>query len=256
MDRKKGLLYSWIGLSVVCVVWYFAAKSINRSLVLPDFIATMEALVTGLADRKVTTNLFLTLKRVFTGFGYAVAIGLPAGLLMGHFLTVRESLSPLVNSVRQVPIMAWVPLSIIWFGLGDGPTIFLIAMSAIFPVLINTMSGVMNIDQNYIFAAKSMGAGTFRIFADVVVPGAAPSFLLGCRVALGLAWMSVICAEFIATSEGFGVIMVEAQVRMQTPRLYALMIMSAIVGYLLDRVLLLVEAKLTSWRFKDAAVDN
>jgi NitT/TauT family transport system permease protein len=238
------------------VHWYVAAKSINRSLVLPDFVATMTSLVTGFADRKVMFNLYLTLVRVFIGCGYAVAIGLPFGLLMGYSSTVRDSLSPLINSVRQVPIMAWVPLSIIWFGLGDGPTIFLITMSAVFPLLINTLSGVLNIDQNYKFAAESMGAGTFRIFMDVIVPGAMPSFLVGCRLALGYAWMSVICAEFIASSEGFGVIMVEAQVRMQTPRLYALMIMSALVGYLLDRLLLLIESKLTAWRFKDAAVGD
>jgi NitT/TauT family transport system permease protein len=256
MDRKKGTLYSVIGLSVVCVIWFFAARSINRSLVLPDFIDTMSALITGLTDRKVMSSLFLTLERVFIGFGYAVALGLPFGLLMGYSLTVRDSLAPLINSVRQVPIMAWVPLSIIWFGLGDGPAVFLITMSAVFPLLINTMSGVMTIDNNYKFAAESLGAKTFRIFVDVIIPGAMPHFLTGCRLALGYAWMSVICAEFIASSSGFGVIMVEAQARMQTPKLYALMIMSAIVGYLIDRVLLLAETKLTAWRFKDAVVDD
>ena len=183
----------------------------------------------------------------------AVLIGIPIGLLMGYFQTFREALSPIINSVRQVPIMAWVPLAIIWFGLGNGPTIFLITISAVFPLVLNTTAGVISIDPNYKFAAKSMGAGTFQIFRDVIFPGALPNILIGCRLALGAAWMSVICAEFIATSEGFGFLMIEAQTRMRTASLYSLMIMAALVGFSIDRILLTAEKRLTSWRFKDAS---
>lgn len=253
MEPKKGTVYTIAGLTVVCVIWFFAARAINKSLVLPDFIETMTAFFTGWTDKKVMTNLYITLNRVFKGVMIALTIGLPLGLIMGYFKTVREAVAPIINSVRQVPIMAWVPLSIVWFGLGDGPTVFLIAMSAIFPLLLNTISGVMGIESNYKHAAKSMGATTLNVFFDVIIPGAMPSILTGCRMAMGLGWMSVICAEFIATSEGFGFIMVESQVRMETPKLYALMIMSGIVGFFIDRVLLFAEHKLTSWRFKDAA---
>lgn len=256
MGRKKGFVCMLAGTLAVCLLWYFLAKAIDRSLILPDFLVTMKTFFTGWFDKKVMSNLGITLVRVFTGCVYAVAIGLPLELLMGSSHTALVALSPYVNSIRQVPIMAWVPLSIIWFGLGDGPTIFMIAMSAVFPILINTISGVMNIDPNYKNAARCMGAGTWQVLRDVVVPGALPSFLTGCRLALGGAWMSVICAEFIATSKGFGYIMVEAQVRMNTPLLYALMIMSALVGFAMDKSIVLLEHSLTGWRYKDGAADR
>jgi len=241
---------------VACVAWHFAAIAINRTIILPSFADTMRSFFGSWTDLRIMTNLAITLRRVLQGFANSVIIGLPISLLMGYSQTLRQALSPLINSIRQVPIMAWVPLSIIWFGLGDGPTIFLITVASIFPLMLNTTAGVMNIDPNYINAAKSMGASTPKIFLTIILPGALPNFLVGSRLALGLAWMSVICAEFIATSEGFGFLMVEAQTRFQTANLYALMIMAAVVGYCIDRLLLLVERSLTSWRFKNAVKNS
>ncbi len=256
LGRRKGTLYTLMGTALICAAWYFAAKAINKALVLPDFTVTMKTFFMSWFDKKVMSNLMVTLVRVFKGCIYAVTIGLPLGLFMGCSRTALEALSPYVNSIRQVPIMAWVPLSIIWFGLGDGPTIFMIAMSAVFPLTLNTISGVMNIDPSYKFAARSMGANTWQVLRDVVIPGMLPSFLTGCRLALGSAWMSVICAEFIATSKGFGYIMVEAQVRMKTPLLYALMLMSGLVGFAIDRSIVLLERSLTGWRYKNGSVDR
>ena len=256
IEEKKGTVYLFTGLMIACVIWHFMALAIDRSIVLPGFSDTMIAFFTSWTDPFIMENLYITLVRVFRGFLNAILIGLPLGLVMGYSKVFREALSPIINSIRQVPIMAWVPLAIIWFGLGDGPTIFLITMSAVFPLMLNTMAGVMGIDPNYKDAAMSMGAGTVAIFRDIVLPGALPNVLVGCRLALGFAWMSVICAEFIATNEGFGFLMVESQVRMQTAQLYALMIMSALVGFTIDRVLLFVEKNLTGWRYKDASLNN
>ena len=256
LTDRKGTIYFLVGLTAVCIAWYFAANAINRSIVLPYFPDTMKAFFNNWTNAKIMHNLAITLARVFRGFFYALMIGLPLGLVMGYSKTFMEAMTPLINSIRQVPIMAWVPLAIIWFGLGEGPTVFLITVAAVFPIMLNTMAGVMSIDPNYKHAARSMGASTAAIFRDVIFPGALPSFLMGCRLALGLAWMSVICAEFIATNSGFGFLMVEAQVRMWTADLYSLMIMSALVGYFIDRLLLMLEKSITSWRFRDAAFKN
>lgn len=238
-------------IGVLFVVWFFAAKVINKNLILPDFVETMKQFFSGWVDKRTMSNLVITLKRVLTGSAYAIVVGTVIGLLMGYSDNVMRAISPIINSVRQVPIMAWVPISIVWFGLGEGPTVFLIFMSAVFPLIINTIAGVRGIDPDYINAARSMGASTKDIYLDVVIPGALPGFLTGCRLAIGLGWMSVICAEFIATSKGFGYLMIEAQERLQTPKLYALMIMSAIVGFFMDQLIRLIERKLTGWRFAD-----
>lgn len=256
LDKYRGLLYTFVVVAVLLVVWHIAANRIQNTILLPYFLETARAFFTAWIDPFIMSNLALTLKRVFIGFAYSVMIGIPVGLLMGYSKTAMQAISPIINSVRQVPIMAWVPLSIIWFGLGDGPTIFLITMSAVFPLAINTIAGVQGIDPNYYHAARSMGASLPEIIRDIVVPGALPSILTGCRLAMGLGWMSVICAEFIATSAGFGFLMVEAQIQLETAQLYALMFMSGIVGFLIDRLFLSVEKRLTAWRFKDGVIGS
>lgn len=245
-------LYSFSVLIFIMIIWFFLARKINNNLLLPDFLLMCKEFFRAWIDPLTVNNLLITLSRVFKGFLIAIIIGLPLGLIMGYSKRMLLAISPIINSVRQIPIMAWVPLSIVWFGLGDGPTIFLITMSAIFPLIINTIDGVRGIDTNYINAARSMGANNINIMLDIIFPGALPYFLTGCRLALGLGWMSVICAEFIATSKGFGFILIEAQQRLETPRLYALMIMSAIIGFSLDRILIFIEKILTLWRFKNA----
>lgn len=253
---SRGRRYTIVSMILVAVIWFFAARAIGRSLILPDFVETMLAFFGAWVDPYILGNLATTLRRVFTGLLYATMIGFPLGLLTGFFPTLLGAVSPYIDSIRQIPIMAWVPLSIIWFGLGDGPTIFMITMSAVFPILINTIQGVKGIDPNYRFAAESMGASTGQVFMDVIIPGSFASFLIGFRTAIGTAWSSVICAEFIATSSGFGFLMVEAQVRMQTPQLYALMIMSAVVGYSMDRIIVVIEKYSTSWRFKNGTFES
>lgn len=252
--QQKLLSVGVIGL--LCLVWFIAARMIKSPMILPDFGDTMKEFAKGWTNKRTMSNMGITLKRVLLGSGYAVIVGTVIGLLMGYSEKVMRGISPIVNSIRQIPIMAWVPLSIIWFGLGEGPTIFLIFMSAVFPLIINIVSGVTSIDPNYINAARSMGAGTVAIYRDVIIPGTLPSFLTGLRLAVGSGWMSVICAEFIATSKGFGFLMIEAQERLQTSKLYALMIMSAIVGFLIDQLIRLLERRLTSWRFKNGKANG
>lgn len=192
LDKYRGICYILIVVTILMIAWYFAANRIQNTLILPYFSETVKEFFKAWVNPKIISNLALTLKRVFTGFCYAFIIGIPVGLLMGYSQTAMQAFSPVMNSVRQIPIMAWVPLSIIWFGLGDGPTVFLITMSAVFPLIINTIAGVYGIDPNYYNAARSMGASVPNIIRDIVVPGALPSILTGCRLAMGFGWMSVI----------------------------------------------------------------
>ena len=229
--NPKKIIFRLITFGVLLGLWYLAAESYNSELLLPTPWTTAIAFWGGIQDLELLRNLLLTLQRVLTGFAIAMLIGMPLGFLMGYSKMVMELIDPIVGTVRQVPIMAWIPLTIVWFGLGDGPTIFLIAMCGVFPILLNTVAGVQGISRDYYNAARSMGAGRWSIFVHVIVPGSLPDILTGMRLSLGSGWMSVICAEFIATSAGFGFAMVDAQIKMDTPLLIALMIMGALVGY-------------------------
>jgi len=251
-----GPLYFIIILTILFTVWHFAALAINRDIVLPNFEATMRQFFRNWMfweDGRVMSGLLVTLNRVVRGFGIAIALGLPLGIIMGYSRVIRDVLSPFMNSIRQVPVMAWIPLALVWFGMGDGPSLFIIAISSIFPIMLNTIAGVIGIDPNHINAAKSMGASMPKVFITIVLPSALPNFLVGARLGMGLAWMSVICAEFVATNEGFGFLLINSQQGFQFAMLYSLVLMSAVVGFAMDLLMRLIERLLTSWRFKNAA---
>lgn len=188
----KQLLYRLATIAAVLAVWQLAANHYHSEFMMPSPWKTMLVFPSVVADPDVLKNLLITLRRVLTGFVYALLIGVPLGFLMGYFKGAMLLFDPLIDSLRQVPIMAWVPLTIVWFGLGDGPTIFLIAFSGVFPVILNTVAGVKKISKDYYNAARSMGAGPWSIFSKIIVPASLPDILIGGRVAIGLGWMSVI----------------------------------------------------------------
>lgn len=189
---QKQLLYRLITIAVVLGIWQLAANHYHSEFLMPSPWKTIVTFTSIVHDPEVIKNLAITMKRVLTGFLIALVIGVPLGFLMGYSRTALQLFDPLIDSLRQVPIMAWVPLTIVWFGLGDGPTIFLIAFSGIFPIVINTVAGVQNISKDYYNAARSMGAGSWSIFVNIIVPASLPDILIGSRVAVGLGWMSVI----------------------------------------------------------------
>lgn len=247
----KGILYKFVIMAIVFVAWQLYATSKNNPLIMPKFTDTIKQFALCLTDSKVISNILITLLRVLKGFLWALVVGVPLGFLMGVSEFINKLIGGFVDSIRQVPIMAWVPLTIVWFGIGDGPTIFLIAFSGVFPIILNTIQGVRNISKDYYYAAKSMGASKVSIFKDIIVPATLPDILTGARIAIGGGWMSVIWAEFIATSQGLGFLMVDAQTMMQTDRLIALMFLAAIVGFIIDRGLKLLNNSLTKWRLAE-----
>lgn len=181
-----------ISIAAILIVWQFAAAHYDAEIILPYPVATLKALAFAFVDAETLINLAITVRRVLIGFVWALGIGIPLGMAMGSSKTIRRLVGPIADSVRQVPIMAWVPLTIVWFGLGDGPTVFLIAMVGLFPVLLSTIAGVDSISKDYYNAARSMGANRSSVIRNVVIPAAMPDVLTGMRLALSAGWMSVI----------------------------------------------------------------
>ncbi len=188
--KKKA--YQLLTFGILLLLWHIAASHYNNPLVLPTPWHTFKALIFALQDAHTLLNLALTLKRVMLGLGIALMVGLTVGFAMGYSNIIHNMVDPVIGPLRQVPIMAWVPLTIVWFGLGDGPTLFLIAMVAAFPILLNTMAGVRSVPRNYYHAARSMGAGRLSTFTRVTLPSALPDMITGLRIGLSAGWMSVI----------------------------------------------------------------
>ncbi len=188
----KRLIYNLVTLAMVVGIWQFMSDQYRSDLLLPPPWKTAKAFAVAATDPDTLKNLLLTLLRVAIGFGIALLIGMSLGFLMGYSKTAMQLIDPIMGGLRQVPVMAWVPLTIVWFGLGDGPTVFLIALVGAFPILLNTIAGVQSISKDYFHAARTMGAGSWSIFKDVMVPAALPDVLTGMRLAVSAGWMSVI----------------------------------------------------------------
>ena len=138
MGGKNRNFAALIALIFICGIWTVAAHAVAKPFIFPYFEDVIKEVVYSLSDMYVLRNLGITMRRVLTGAFYAFIIGLPLGMIMGYSPKILRALSPFMNSLRQVPIMAWVPLAIVWFGIGDGPTIFLIAFSGVFTIILNT----------------------------------------------------------------------------------------------------------------------
>lgn len=185
-------IYKYGFVIILLIVWQIASTKVGIPLLLPTPKSTFTEFYANITSAKVMTNIGITMSRVVRGWLIAVLVGVPIGMAMGLSIIFKGILGGVVNSLRQIPMMAWVPLSIIWLGIGDGPTLFMIALNGVFQVIMNTSSGVASIDKDYYNAAKSMGASKMSTFANVVVPASMPHILVGARLAIGAGWMSVI----------------------------------------------------------------
>jgi len=179
-------------------------------------------------------HLLSSFQRFAMGFGLAVAVGIPLGLVMAHFAWVDRLVSPLFEAVRFVAPIAWVPFAALWFGTGIGGPVLIIFMGAFPPVLINTYRGARHVDRKYIEAAAMLGAGPLRAMTQVLLPAAVPSIVSGLRVSAGLGWQSLVGAELIVASSGVGYLMVKGQAALSTSTVMSGMIAIGVVGLLID----------------------
>jgi NitT/TauT family transport system permease protein len=188
-----------------------------------------------------------SLLRVSVGFAIGAGLALPIGLLMGASDRTYQLLNPLVQLVRPIPPIAFIPLAILWFGLGNPPAFFLISLGAFFPILVNTIAGVRNVDSIYLRAARNLGARGTTLFVRVILPASLPHILTGMRVAVGVAFIVVIVAEMIAVNSGLGYRILEAREYFWSDKIIAGMLSIGIIGLAIDTVMALLNRRLLRW---------
>lgn len=202
--RKKrnpgAAIRSWLSyygnlmISLVCllVIWYIAAHAVDDSFRFPLVEQVLGQIGGALSDMHVWRSLYITMRRVAVGVFWGAVIGFPLGVLMGFSKLAMFTIAPFINSLRQIPTMCWVPLAVVWFGLGDGPTIFIIAFQATFNILLATVVAVQEISPDYYNAVRSMGANTLETVTDVVFPSSMAGLITGMRISIGSAWGAVV----------------------------------------------------------------
>jgi sulfonate transport system permease protein len=248
---SKRALYRWLSWIVpvlILVLWQGAA---HVGLISPQVLPAPSSVAATALDLARNGDLFVhlgvSLLRASAGFAIGGTIGLALGILVGFSPLAQALLDRSIQMVRAIPFLAMLPLVIVWFGVGEVAKIFLVALAVLFPIYINTMLGIRQIDPKLMELAKVIGLDRTAVVRRIILPGAMPSILTGVRYALAHAWLALVIAETLATTKGIGFLAMDAREFLQTNVILLTMIIYAIIGVVADALVRLLEAHFLSW---------
>ena len=250
MERLNKLLPSLAVMALLIGAWWLIVVE-THSVIFPTpwqvVTGTSELVRNGVLWEHIGASLF----RVGCGFLLAVAFAVPLGLWMGWVRGAFTTLNPIFQMLRPISPIAWIPIAILWFGVGNASPIFLIFISSVFPMVVQTTSGVHTIERRYLRAAGNFGVSRATLFRRVVIPAALPQVIVGMRIGLGVAWLVVVAAEMIALRSGLGYLIIDSRnAGNRYDLVIASMIIIGVIGLLLDGATRLLERMNTvKWRY-------
>jgi len=212
------------------------------------FFTIYEKFTVPVGEEKLLGHIGVSLVRILVGVGIALALAVPLGILMGWYEDLDAVASPLIEVLRPIPPIAWIPLAILWFGIGLGSKVFIIAIGAFFPALINTYIGVKFVEPLLIKAAQTLGAKDKNILWEVVLPASVPLIVAGIRISVGVGMMCLVAAELVAASSGLGYLIMLGGDDLKPELSIMGMIGIGMLGLIADRVILAVERKAIYWK--------
>jgi NitT/TauT family transport system permease protein len=234
---------------VLLALWHFAVVATGTKI-FPSPVAVAKGLTQLPHLRAYTLD---SLFRVACGYGAAVLLGVPVGLALGWWSALAKATNPLIQMLRPISPLAWMPLAVIWFGVSNLAPIFLIFLASFFPVVVATMNGVRNVPPVFVQAGRNFGLSTGALLARVIVPAVLPRILVGLRIAFGVAWLVLVAAEMIAVDSGLGYLIIDAR---NAGKRYDLvvggMLLIGVIGLALDTLIRLTERlRFVKWAFND-----
>lgn len=246
--REKRALAAVAILGTLAVWSAIAASGLVNRVLLPLPEEVLAALWRHLGDGTLLRHVAASLQRVGQGFLLGLATAVPIGIAMGNSGVFRGLVEPLVELLRPIPPIAVIPLAILWFGIGEASKIFIIAYGAFFPILLNTIAGFGEVDPVLVRAARTLGANRTQVFRDVVLRSALPFIVVGARLGMGMAFIVLVAAELIASSEGLGYFINDARYSFRTDLVFLGMALIGVLGLGLNRLLLAAERHALRWR--------
>jgi|tagenome__1003787_1003787.scaffolds.fasta_scaffold20740085_2 NitT/TauT family transport system permease protein len=239
---------------LLIVLWHIAVIATGTRLVpSPRQVAVMmwDFAFGGIYDDAfsgtILTHILKSMQRVYGGFLLAAAIGIPLGLLIGRIRILQNLLDPTISLLRPIPVTAWLPLSMIFFGLGPNAAIFLVFLGAFYPILLNTTFGVRSVDARLFEAAAMLGCSGSAMFRQVVLPAALPSIFNGLRIAHGFAWILIVVGEMTGVPTGLGSVIMDGRTLSRTDLVVTGMIVIGALGFLTDRLIVAISNRLLRW---------
>ncbi|HEV7322700.1 MAG TPA: ABC transporter permease subunit [Ensifer sp.] len=245
----------WISLATIAALLFLWSLAASYGLVSPLFLpsplavfhALQGLLITGFVDATLTQHALASLLRIFGGLTVAIALGVPAGLAIGTSRLGKGILDPIVEFLRPLPPLAYLPLVIIWLGIGEASKIAVIALAMLPPIILSTATGVRSASADHINAARAFGASRQQVLRHVILPSALPSILTGTRIALGAGWSTLVAAELVAATRGLGFMIQSAAQFLVTDVVIAGIIVIAAVAFVFEMTARLLERWLVPW---------
>jgi NitT/TauT family transport system permease protein len=256
-ERTRSFLRAAVTLACAAALYEALARSgWFAPALMPTLPQVASAFAASLTDGTMLGHTMSTLYRVLFGLGLAIAAGLPLGVLMGRFRAVENFVLPLASALMPIPSLAWVPVFILWFGLGNTVATLIVFYAASFPLLLNTWTGVRAVNPLWLRAAGAMGADENALFWKVIIPGASPFIITGLRQAFLRAWIAVVGAEMLAASDwGLGWVIFDAKEFLNTPLMLASLAVIGAIGFVFERLVFgsLERATVLRWGMVRAA---
>jgi ABC-type nitrate/sulfonate/bicarbonate transport system permease component len=234
-------------IALILAIWQLSATYMVQSPTWPTVTRILEAWLENLADGTLARHLLATFWRQMVGYGLAVVLGVGMGLAMGYFRVLYNLFEPLVEVLRPIPGPAYLPVLVLFVGIGHEMKVVLILLASFFPILLNTYSGVRSIDRVQFDTARTLGLTTLQTFRELVLPAASPQILTGMRISLAISLILAVLGEMVVSNDGLGYFTLLAQRTFKVPEMYAGIFTLALFGYGLNRVFLAIEARLIAW---------
>jgi NitT/TauT family transport system permease protein len=252
--RVKGIMLALVVPLALLLGWHLAVKAgMTRLIPSPADVAEymVDFAVGGIWDDAFSAtlhiHLFASMTRVYGGFALAALVAVPLGLLIGRNEKVRALLDPFLQLMRPIPVTAWLPLSMILFGLGPRSAFFLVFLGAFYPILLNTVFGVRSVEKRLFEAASMLGCSGSAQFFRVVLPASLPSIFTGLRLGLGLAWFVIVVGEMTGVPQGLGAVIMDGRTLSRTELVICGMIVIGIAGFISDRIVVAIMNRLLRW---------
>ena len=252
MNRLKRLKPGWglLPVAIFLAIWEAVAQlNLVPGHFFPPFSAVMQEFYELTANGVLGENFLSSLVRVLIGFCAGSIAGIAVGVIMGWRETINKALHPIISLLYPIPTLGWLPLLMLWIGINEMLPITLIFICSFFPVLYNTVTGIRNVDKDYIHVARTLGASDMKILATVVMPLALPNIFTGLRLTAGMAWRVIIAAEMVAIPTGIGALMMRAQSLIRIDIIIVCLIVLAVMCLSFEKFFAYMETRLTAkWR--------
>jgi ABC-type nitrate/sulfonate/bicarbonate transport system permease component len=247
-NRRLRLRRLWrgaVGIAAILLIWQAASQVLDLDLLLPPPLTVLRNVVTTLTvsdphwlyGPNIYVHLWHSFLRAMAGFVSAAVVAIPLGLVLGRVTAVREFIMPCIQGIYPIPGIAWIPLAILWFGLGDAAVIFVVFATVFFPLLFNAEAGARLINPTVLDAGRCFGARGVTLFFRVVLPATVPYIITGLRISLGGAWRMIVAGEMLASQDGIGYLLMESRFQFRAVDLMTAMILVAIVGYATEKLI-------------------